>query len=210
MNSHSEIYHKRLLYVSREIINRFTLQAVDPELFTNANLIYGWPDPDEAEELDTCFSLAARHQEDRINTAQICSLIIRRIMQIAGSGRGEIVSCPYSYIQDVLNYVADNLSDRCSVDQVAEQFKVGRSKFQADFRAVTGIPYHQYLIRLRLKLAYDMIIEGNSIVKTAMECGYSSEAHFIKAFREYWNCTPGQLRENLLRSNSLPPSGISE
>ncbi|MBO5436753.1 MAG: potassium/proton antiporter, partial [Thermoguttaceae bacterium] len=155
----------------------------NPELFTNANLIYGWPDPDEAEELDTCFSLAARHQEDRINTAQICSLIIRRIMQIAGSGRGEIVSCPYSYIQDVLKYVADNLSDRCSVDQVAEQFKVGRSKFQADFRAVTGIPYHQYLIRLRLKLAYDMIIEGNSIVKTAMECGYSSEAHFIKAFR---------------------------
>ena len=89
----------------------------------------------------------------------------------------------------MLNYAADNLSDRCTIDQV------GKSKFQADFRTVTGIPYHQYLIRLRLKLAYDMIQDGNSIVKTALECGYSSEAHFIKAFREYWNCTPGQLRE---------------
>ena len=47
MNSFGEVYHRRLLYVSREIINQFTLQMVDPKLFNNANLIYGWPDGDE-------------------------------------------------------------------------------------------------------------------------------------------------------------------
>jgi len=203
MNSYGEIYHRRLLYASREVINRFTLQVVDQDLFSNANLIYGWPDANEVEELDSYFTLAGRYKEDPLTTAQLCSLTVRRIMQMASEGRGEIVSCPYSYIQDVLNYAADNLSDRCTIEQVADQFHVGKSKFQADFKTVTGISYHQYLIGLRLKLAYDMIEEGNSIMKTALECGYSSESHFIKAFREYWNCTPGQLRERTVNTDTL-------
>jgi len=27
-----------------------------------------------------------------------------------------------------------------------------------------------------------------------MDTGYNSEAHFVKAFREYWGMTPGQLK----------------
>lgn len=196
LNSYGDVYHRKILYISREVINRFTMQVVDQETFKNTNLIYGYPNMEEVTELNTYYSLAALHQDDLITTAQLYSLIIRRIMQIASGGRGEVIRCPFSYIQDVLNYVADNLSQSFTIETIAAQFHVGRSKFQADFKNVTGISYHQYLIKLRLKRAYNMIQEGNSIVKTALECGYSSEAHFIKAFREYWNCTPGQLRES--------------
>ena len=37
-----------------------------------------------------------------------------------------------------------------------------------------------------------MLKRGESIIRTSLECGYCSEAHFIKAFREYWGITPGE------------------
>ena len=43
---------------------------------------------------------------------------------------------------------------------------------------------------------FGLLLEGErSVVQVAMETGYSSEAHFIKAFREHWGITPGQLRK---------------
>ena len=42
--------------------------------------------------------------------------------------------------------------------------------------------------------ARDLLESGSSIINAALETGYSSEAHFIKAFRGYYGMTPGTLR----------------
>lgn len=193
VNSYSEIYHRKMISVTRDIVNRYTLQTVDGDLFSSANLICAWPMPEELSEIESCVDIAEAHRDDERITAHLYALIILRIMQITQTGRGDIVSCPFSYIQDVLNFMSDNISGDCTIDIVARHYNVSRSKFQNDFKIVTGIPFHRYLITLRQNLAYRMLLGGNSIVKTAVETGYANESHFVKAFREYWNITPGQL-----------------
>jgi len=187
-------YVRRFLNIRRDVVNRFTPQAVDSELFYGANLIYAMPDEEELREIDAFFDMAGQLESDAVSAALLASMIIRRTMQIAAAGHGEIVSCAFSYIQNVLTYIADNIAEPCNIDTVASKFGVKRSKFQADFKSVTGVPYHQYLITLRLSHAREMLLDGESIQKTAMDTGYASEAHFVKAFREYWGMTPGQLK----------------
>ncbi|MBE6611753.1 MAG: helix-turn-helix domain-containing protein [Ruminococcaceae bacterium] len=195
MNSSPDTeYVRRLLHIRRDVVNRFTLDVVDKETFLGANLIYAMPDSDEWEELVTYMDLARLKKEDENSAALLISLIIHRIIQIAAAGRGEIVSCATSYIQNVLTFIADHLSESCTIDDIVQRFDVKRGKFQTDFKAATGVPYHQYLVTLRLTRAKEMLLEGQSIQKTAMDTGYNSEAHFVKAFREYWGMTPGQLK----------------
>lgn len=196
LNSAGKVYRRKIIYVTREVINQFTWQTVDAQLLADANLIYARPDPEEWEELEAYISFAKKYQEDPVTLAHLYALVIQRIICIAGEGRGEIVRCPFSYIQDVLNYVLDNLAENSTIEAVSAHFNTGRSKFQADFKAVTGIPFHRYMISLRLSRAYELLLGGEkSVMQVAMETGYSSEAHFIKAFRERWNMTPGQLQK---------------
>jgi len=188
-------YVRSFLNVRRDVVNRFLPEAVDSELFFGANIIYAMPEEDELREIDSYFELAGRVKNDSVSAALIVCALIRRTMQIASDGRGEIISCPFSYIQNVLTYIADKIAEPCSIDDVAGKFGVKRSKFQADFKSVTGVPYHRYLVLLRLTRAKEMLLDGVGIQKTAMETGYASEAHFIKAFREYWGVTPGEMKQ---------------
>ena len=43
--------------------------------------------------------------------------------------------------------------------------------------------------------ARDLLLSGSSIINASLETGYSSEAHFIKAFHSYYGVTPGALRK---------------
>ncbi|MBO5218441.1 MAG: helix-turn-helix domain-containing protein, partial [Clostridia bacterium] len=59
-----------------------------------------------------------------------------------------------------------------------------------------GKTYKQHLTDLRQTFARELLSSGASIINTAIDTGYSSEAHFIKAFREYWGTTPGEFIKN--------------
>jgi AraC-like DNA-binding protein len=37
-----------------------------------------------------------------------------------------------------------------------------------------------------------------TIARVATQCGYSSEAYFIKAFKKFYNTTPGEFRNKNL------------
>ena len=188
-------YVRRFMNVSRDIVHRFIDDTVDAERFFGATLIYAMPDDTALRELDTHFDMAECAKDDDTAAALIAALIIRRTMQLVERGLGEIVSSSFSYIQNVLTYIADNLSEPCSIAEIAERFGVKRSKFQADFREVTGVPYHQYLSTLRLTCSRELLLQGNSLQKTAMDVGYNSEAYFIKVFREYFGMTPGEMKK---------------
>ena len=43
------------------------------------------------------------------------------------------------------------------------------------------------------KTGEEMLENGESILHTAMACGYSTESHFIMTFRKYWGTTPGTI-----------------
>lgn len=196
LNSAGKVYRRKIVYVTRDVVNQFTWQSVNAQLLADANLIYARPNSEEWEEIESYIFYAQKHQEDPVTLAHLYALMFHKIIRIAEEGRGEVVRCPFSYIQDVLNYVLDNLAENSTIEAVAAHFNTGRSKFQSDFKAVTGMSFHRYMVALRLNRAYELLLEGEkNVVQVAMETGYSSEAHFIKSFRERWGITPGQLQK---------------
>jgi AraC-like DNA-binding protein len=63
------------------------------------------------------------------------------------------------------------------------------------FRAATGITPHQYLMRVRLLRAMDLLRDTSQPVTTiAYDAGWSDLSNFNRAFRRDVGCSPGEYR----------------
>ena len=63
------------------------------------------------------------------------------------------------------------------------------------FREETGMSIHQHLLKLRLALSLERVLDGSeSLSAIAHSTGFSSHAHFTTLFRREFGTTPSQLR----------------
>ena len=89
--------------------------------------------------------------------------------------------------------ISSDLSVQLTANRVAEMMNVSTAKFRSDFKRHTGTTFKKFLTDLRMTRAYELLQSGSSIINASLETGYSSEAHFIAAFRWYWGRTPGSF-----------------
>lgn len=70
--------------------------------------------------------------------------------------------------------------------------------FSRCFKTSTGQTPHQYVIRLRMEHARQLIVTTLlPMLSIALETGFSSAAHFSQSFRKYWKTSPAMLRRSL-------------
>jgi AraC-like DNA-binding protein len=83
--------------------------------------------------------------------------------------------------------------------KAARDLGVSRSKLYDAFSAHGGV-YH-YIRDMRLRRAISLLNDPErrhcSIYDIALECGFSSDASFIRAFREKYELTPGDVRNGI-------------
>ena len=104
------------------------------------------------------------------------------------------------YIQEAINYMEHNYQRDLTVEEVADVCRLNRSYFSKLFKESMGCPPQEFLIRLRLAKAAEMMkLSGNSIRDIAMGCGYPNQLHFSRAFKKRYGLPPRQWRaENQL------------
>lgn len=81
-----------------------------------------------------------------------------------------------------------------TVASLAEEVGLSRSVFAARFTELVGEPPLAYLTRLRMQKAGELLREGAALAKVSRLTGYSSEASFSHAFRQWAGVAPGAWR----------------
>ena len=66
------------------------------------------------------------------------------------------------------------------------------------FKAMTGIPPHQYQIALRVDLARKLLDDKLPLSNVASSAGFADQSHFNRHFKRIYNLTPGVFREQTL------------
>ncbi len=194
-------YTRHVINFDQLALKSLYAPLLDDEIFRSSTFIYLKPTENDMSELEYIAN-ALRHYVHNHNVRdrtmnRIClSYLIRKIMLMLEAGRGEALPCAHSYIQDALLYVGENLNEQIGIEELAKRFGVGQSKFCADFKRTTGSTYKKYTTDLRLTQASELLRSGMSILAVSLELGYSSESHFIRAFREYWGVTPAEFQRS--------------
>ena len=81
-------------------------------------------------------------------------------------------------------------------EDIATSLGVGYSWFRQTFKRVTGISPAQYIARLLISRAKEMLIsENHTITETAYLLGFESVGQFSTIFRKIEGSTPRQFRE---------------
>lgn len=133
-----------------------------------------------------------------VDAAILGSAIVEEIVYRALTGRnGHILydlahhDGHYARIARVLDILHKEYSTAISIENLAEQAHMSVSGFHRAFRQVTNETPLQYLKKIRLNKAKELIINaGKRASEVAMLVGYTSPSQFSREFKRHFNSTP--------------------
>ena len=197
------VYDRNIIFMAKSAMSQFRNFASDYQEIVDSSLVSAFPNAEEFDEIvwlcDKLLEAVGNGyvfpKKYNLNKGALLAVqIFCMINDILQDGRGECYSTGFGYIQDTLQYVAENLNEPKTINELTEKYGIGHSKFTDDFRKATGYTYKKYLTDLRMTRAGELLQSGMEIINVALETGYSSEAHFIAAFKKYWSMTPGEWK----------------
>lgn len=129
-----------------------------------------------------------------------CELIADDLVElVAGRYCGPINGFPprgqlsNQVIADINRYVHENVGCSFTIKDLAELAKQNRSNFPRLFRRTVGVSPHQYVLRIRLRHARELILSGCSLAEAALAAGFVDQSHMSSWMRRSYGLTPGIL-----------------
>ena len=82
-----------------------------------------------------------------------------------------------------------------TVEEIANACQLNRTYFSKLFKAKRGCPPQEFLIRLRLSKAADLLRTTSvSIGDICASCGYPNQLYFSQAFKQHYGLPPREWR----------------
>lgn len=105
---------------------------------------------------------------------------------------------------DAIEAIDADLTDTVDVAELARMSTTSEYHFRRMFATLAGMPVSEYVRRRRLTIATAEILDGATVLDTAIRYGYGSAEAFNRAFRTMHGLTPSQARRPgaVLRSQS--------
>lgn len=98
-------------------------------------------------------------------------------------------------INQIAQYIYDNVEEAISLDLLATQFSVSKYHLNRLFFAQIGMNIGEFIQRRRLELAYELIRSKDmSVIDAALKVGYGSPASFSRAFRNVFGIEPNKVK----------------
>jgi AraC-like DNA-binding protein len=108
-------------------------------------------------------------------------------------------------VAQALAYMREHQTEHLSLHTVAEQARLSPYYFCKLFGRTLGMTFTEYLTRLRLERAKDLLMSPTMPVSDiALAAGFGSIPHFNRAFKRYTGVTPTHYRSNHSGAVQLP------
>lgn len=92
----------------------------------------------------------------------------------------------------VLQYLNLHLAEPLTVDFLASQFYISKFHLMRKFKEATGYTIHNYLIKKRLLLAREQILDGAAVMDACYNCGFQDYSAFSRAYKKQFGFSPRQ------------------
>ena len=100
-------------------------------------------------------------------------------------------------VEIFLNSLKSKLEEEWTVVKMADDCRLGVTRFTHYCKEITNCSPMEYLNRLRLRKASKIIISETKtpIIDVAFRCGFSSTQYFNFAFKKHFKLSPNQFRK---------------
>lgn len=95
-------------------------------------------------------------------------------------------------VEQVIFLLKQKLADPFSLEELGRKIGCSPAYLSRTFSGQTGQTISQYLRRLRMEKAAELLrLRELNVTEVALEVGYSSPSHFSQVFHETFGCCPG-------------------
>ncbi len=99
-------------------------------------------------------------------------------------------------IQEAMDIILKDLSRHLTINQLAMEVALGKTKLKEGFRVYYGKGVYACLREARMHRAMELVTGTHKSFKSiARECGFKYYNNFIAAFSKQFGRTPGQVRK---------------
>ncbi|NLZ80456.1 MAG: helix-turn-helix transcriptional regulator [Clostridiales bacterium] len=156
-----------------------------------------------------CYSMLAENESPHVGKyfmlksylIQFLLLIIRQNSEPNPNLDGRNFESHYKgyVVSQIIDYLDENYNEKVSLDRIARNMYLSPVYISKIFKEETGESPINYLIKIRLEKAKDMLetSDSESIKKIANTVGYDDAYHFSKLFKKYYGISPSHYRNKL-------------
>lgn len=94
-------------------------------------------------------------------------------------------------LEKAFDYIDKHYCEKITLDEVASAVYMSSNYFSSYFRKVTNIGFSEYVTRLRIKHARELLLDTErSVTDIAMECGFNNISNFYRLYKKYVGKSP--------------------
>lgn len=132
-------------------------------------------------------------------------LIMHRVLELAGTDQERAAIDPR--VEAASRYMSEHLSEPITVRTLADQVGLTPVYFSALFRGQVGLSPRQYLTRIRMHQAEEMLRSGEcSIRDVAERTGYTDDLYFRRHFKAFTGHRPSEVARRPAPGPARPPT----
>ena len=99
-------------------------------------------------------------------------------------------------LSKVIDYINSNYMEKITTSILSEICGLSKSYFILQFKNMTGLSPHKYIINIRLEKAKQMLKDtSNSISEISFDLGFYDIHSFSKSFKSKYGFTPSEYRK---------------
>lgn len=205
MPDNPESYIRSKIFCSSEQFEKIlnVVQSDFNNKFTPDNEVCAMVDDDKIEEVEAIFNeLNAKSDDQQYTSAHYTSAFIRLLVYIDKYALNSVPS-PKTFFSSAISYINSNLSEKITVDEIAETCHMSKYHFCRRFKKTIGYTVMEYILNTRLANAKVLLTSTDlSISEISEQCGFSGFSYFSRAFKENCGITPNEFRKQGLINNN--------
>ncbi|MFD0960853.1 helix-turn-helix domain-containing protein [Paenibacillus chungangensis] len=150
-------------------------------------------DNEELMKLERAFHAAASHSFDGNDVESMLHDAAVRIAKYIGSSQQEASKLNPTYISQ---YIELNYMRNLYLDHIAEVTETSPKYFSSYFKKTFGVNYVEYLNKVRLSHARELLQNTNySVSEVGEKTGYLNSSTFTTTFKKYYGISPSEYRK---------------
>ena len=129
----------------------------------------------------------------KANVLRILTMLIRAYQDETKSGEMlKEKKNAMKRLEQAFTYINDHYCEKITLEEVASSVYMSSNYFSSYFRRVANISFSDYVTRLRVNRAREMLREnGANVTEIAMECGFNNISNFYRLYKKHMGKTPG-------------------
>lgn len=142
--------------------------------------------------------------KDETDSAILGSSLVKEILYLVLKGENRDIlyslcanGSDYDRLAKALKIIHTRYKEHLNVEDLAKECSMSASGFYKIFKSLTGETPLQYIKKIRLKQAKDLLEQQKlKACDVAIAIGYESVSQFSREFKRYYGATPGMVRIN--------------